>query len=68
MEANLIDRINELARKAKTIGLTEAEQSEQKQLRDQYRAAFRASLVSTLEQTVIVDEQGNVIRRVTAKH
>ena len=64
MEQSLIDRINELARKAKTEGLTAEEEAERADLREQYRAAFRASLVGTLESTVIVNEKGDVIRRV----
>ena len=64
MERVLIDRINELARKSKTVGLTDAERAEQARLRLEYREAFRRSLVGTLEHTVIVDEKGNIIRRV----
>lgn len=64
MEQAKIDRINALARKSKTVGLTDAERAEQQRLRDEYRAAFRASLVGTLDHTVIVDESGKVIRRV----
>lgn len=64
MEQSLIDRINELARKAKTVGLTDAELVERDTLRNQYREAFRRNLAGTLEHTVIVDEKGNVIRRV----
>ena len=66
MEQAKIDRINALARKAKTVGLTDAERAEQQRLRNEYRAAFRASLIGTLEHTVIVDEQGNIVRRVGA--
>ena len=64
MEQGLIDRINELAHKAKTVGLNEAELAEREILRRQYREAFRRNLIGTLEHTVIVDEKGNVIRRV----
>ncbi|HAG13482.1 MAG TPA: DUF896 family protein [Ruminococcus sp.] len=64
MEQGLLDRINELAHKAKTVGLNEAEISEREVLRNQYREAFRRNLISSLENTVIVDEKGNVIRRV----
>lgn len=59
MEQKLIDRINELARKAKAEGLTEAEKAEQQKLRDAYRAAFRRNLQSQLDNTYIVDEKGN---------
>lgn len=59
MEQKLIDRINELARKSKTVGLTEAEQAEQQQLRDAYRAAFRRNLQAQLDNTYVVDEKGN---------
>ena len=41
----LLDRINELARKAKTAeGLTDAEKSEQKELRKEYIKQFRGTL------------------------
>ena len=40
----LLNRINELARKAKTAdGLTETEKIEQKELRQQYLRSFRSS-------------------------
>jgi uncharacterized protein YnzC (UPF0291/DUF896 family) len=59
MDENLIKRINELARKAKTVGLTEEEIAEQKKLRDEYRFAFRQNLTQQLEHTYIMDEKGN---------
>ncbi len=64
MDQKLIDRINELARKAKTEGLTEEEQQEQTRLRNEYRAAFRRNLAGILDHTTIVDEKGNVVRHV----
>ena len=55
-----IDRINALARKAKTEeGLTDEERDEQKMLRELYIASFRESLVANLENTYIIDEHGN---------
>ena len=55
-----IDRINALARKAKTTeGLTDEERDEQKMLRELYVASFRESLVGQLENTYIVDKFGN---------
>ena len=58
MEQHLIDRINELARKKKTEGLTPEEQEEQAALRARYIAGFRASLTAQLNNTVIVDPDG----------
>ena len=59
MEQKKIDRINELARKKKTEGLTPAEMEEQAALRAEYIAGFRASLTAQLDNTVIVDKDGN---------
>ncbi len=59
MEQSRIDRINELARKAKTTGLSREEEDERQKLRKEYIAAFRENLKSTLDTVVIVDEHGN---------
>ncbi len=59
MEQSKLDRINELARKSKGQGLTEPEKEEQAQLRREYVQAYKNSLVAQLENTYIVDEQGN---------
>ena len=61
-----IDRINFLARKAKAEGLTEAEAIEQKALRAEYVAAFRQSLETQLESTIIVRPDGTK-ERITRK-
>lgn len=45
------DRINELAKKEKTVGLTDEEKAEQKRLRDEFRAEFRKNLAIQLENT-----------------
>ena len=58
----LTDRINELARKSKTVGLTEEEKAEQARLRDEFRAAFRRNFGLQLDNTTFVDENGNVIK------
>ncbi|MBQ2723751.1 MAG: DUF896 domain-containing protein [Clostridia bacterium] len=58
MEQSLIDRINFLAKKSKTEGLTEEEIAEQKQLRKQYIAEWRLGVIQTLENTYVVDENG----------
>ena len=61
-----LDRINFLARKAKTEGLTEQEALEQKALRSEYVAAFRKSLETQLDSTVIVRPDGTR-ERITRK-
>jgi uncharacterized protein YnzC (UPF0291/DUF896 family) len=48
-------RINELAKKKKTVGLTESEQVEQDLLRKDYLANFRKSFKAQLENIEIVD-------------
>lgn len=53
----MIDRINELSKKKKTVGLTEEEQIEQKALYKEYIAAFRANLKSQLDMIEIVDDK-----------
>ncbi len=59
MEKSRIERLNELAKKAKTGPLTDAELVERDQLRKEYIGAFRANLKATLDNTVIVDKDGN---------
>lgn len=54
-----VARINELARKAKTTELTAEELKERDALRRVYIDSWKASLVSQLENTYIVDENGN---------
>ena len=59
MDKKNIDRINELAHKAKTPeGLTEDEKREQANLRLEYINSFKASLVGQLENTYIVRPDG----------
>jgi uncharacterized protein YnzC (UPF0291/DUF896 family) len=57
-----INRINELVRKAKSLGLTEQEQQEQSTLRQEYIQAVRQSFQVNLQSLKIVDEQGNVLK------
>ena len=54
----VIARINELAKKAKTEGLTEEETVERDKLRRIYIDSVKASLVGQLENTYIVDPYG----------
>jgi uncharacterized protein YnzC (UPF0291/DUF896 family) len=60
MISEKIVRLNELARKSRTPeGLTEAELVEQALLRKEYIADWRAGVESQLENTYIMDAQGN---------
>ena len=43
-----VERINELARKAKTVGLTEEEKIEQAKLRREYLDAIRNNIIGQL--------------------
>ena len=59
MNQTKIDRINELARKAKAEGLTPEEIVERDALRKEYVEAVRRNLRGQLDNTYIVDEKGN---------
>ena len=60
MDQKKIDRINELARKAKTPeGLTEQETAERAVLRREYIDSVLGGLKGQLDHTYIVDEKGN---------
>lgn len=58
MEQQKLDRINELAHKAKNGGLTPQEEAERARLRAEYIEAYRRSLREQLENTYLVDENG----------
>ncbi len=60
MEQAKIQRINELAQKARSPeGLTPEEEVERALLRREYVDAVLGNLQSQLDRTYIVDEQGN---------
>lgn len=59
MERAKIARINELAHKAKTSGLTEAELAERDVLRREYLDDIKASLVDQMEHTTVVEPDGS---------
>ena len=62
-----IARINELAHKSKTTGLTEAEKAEQQALRKEYIEDMKSSLRAQLEHTSIKEPDGT-IHRVSKKN
>lgn len=64
MEKEKIDRINHLARKHRGEGLTEEEKLEQQQLRDEYRAQFRASMEQQLDRVYYKMPDGSVVKAV----
>lgn len=55
---NLLERINELANKSKSEGLTPEETKEQKELRAQYLNLFRSQVEEQLSSIKVVDEKG----------
>ncbi len=59
MEKHKIERINELAKKSKLEQLSPEEFAEQKALREEYLADFRAQFRSTLEHTVVQYPDGS---------
>jgi len=57
-----LDRINELAKKAKTSeGLTPAEISERAELRKAYLEDFKAGFRTQVESLKVIDENGNEV-------
>ena len=60
MDESRIGRINELARKAKTEGLTDAEREEQALLRKEFIAGFRRNLRSQLDNIDIQEADGSI--------
>ena len=61
MDKDLIKRINELAKKKKTLGLNAEEQAEQKQLYAVYLAEIRDQFDNTLDNVSIKQEDGSVV-------
>jgi len=58
MASERVERINALAHKAKTVGLTEEEKAEQKKLREEYLAGFRKNFAQILDNTYIREPDG----------
>ncbi|MDO4640224.1 MAG: DUF896 domain-containing protein [Neisseria sp.] len=54
-----LDRINELARKAKNEALSEEEQTERAALRRAYLSQIRGQLEHMLSAVTVIDSEGN---------
>ena len=61
MEVEKIDRINALAHKAKSVGLTEEEIKERDLLRKEYLASVRMNLRSQLDNIDVKQEDGSIV-------
>ena len=61
MNNEKIDRINTLAHKAKSVGLTEEEKKEQAELRQEYLAAVRKNLRVQLNNIDIQEKDGSIV-------
>lgn len=61
MDAKMIDRINELARKSKGPGLTQQEKEEQARLRQEYIQAVRRNLRGQLDQIDVIERDGSIV-------
>ncbi|MEJ8305132.1 DUF896 domain-containing protein [Saccharibacillus sacchari] len=54
-----LERINELSKKQKEVGLTEAEKEEQALLRKEYLRTFRGSVNDLLLNSTVIDPLGD---------
>lgn len=63
MDQKTIDRINELARKSKSAGLSQEEKEEQARLRQEYIAAIRGNLRAQLDQIDVQEQDGSIDRK-----
>ena len=61
MEIEKIDRINALAHKAKSAGLTEEEKKEREVLRKEYLASVRMNLRSQLDNIDVKEKDGSIV-------
>ena len=56
MDKKKIERINALAKKSKTVGLTDEEIAERDALRKEYLSAIRQNFKQTLDSIEIIDK------------
>lgn len=61
MDKNLLNRINELAKKKREQGLTPEEQAEQKKLYKIYLGEIRTQFDKTLDNVSVKEKDGEVV-------
>ena len=61
MENDLLQRINELAKKKKTVGLPDSELAEQKKLYKIYLGEIRTQFDRTLDNVSVENKDGSVV-------
>lgn len=61
VDAEMIERINQLARKSKGPGLTKQEKEEQARLRQEYIQAVRRNLRGQLDQIDVIERDGSIV-------
>lgn len=61
MDKQMLNRINELARKKREQGLTDEEQREQKQLYSVYLSEIRAQFDGTLDNVSVKQSDGRTV-------
>lgn len=61
MDKNLLNRINELAKKKREQGLTPDEQAEQKELYKIYLGEIRTQFDKTLDNVSVKEKDGEVV-------
>ena len=60
MDIEKIDRINVLAHKAKSVGLTDEEKKERDVLRKEYIASIRMNIRAQLDNIDVVEADGSI--------
>lgn len=68
MNQEKINRINELYKKSKTIGLSPKEKEEQQQLRTEYRMSILNNITSSLDKVSIQNPDGSITKVTPRRH
>lgn len=68
MNQEKINRINELYKKSKTIGLSPKEKEEQQQLRTEYRMSILNNITTSLDNVSIQNPDGSITKVTPRRH